>query len=132
MRRVDPVPRLLIQPLIAVVLVSVSLTALPDRGRADPLVSVQVNHSAYAAIGVAGVEPATASLVVSPPPPPAIYTAPTYGFDARASTRAGSAALDLAYVAAGRYDGFWELGLIPGISLPALCSYRKPVGIYQT
>ncbi|MBV1869976.1 MAG: inositol-1-monophosphatase [Gammaproteobacteria bacterium] len=25
--------------------------------------------------------------------------------------RAGSAALDLAYVAAGRYDGFWELGL---------------------
>ena len=27
--------------------------------------------------------------------------------------RAGSAALDLAYVAAGRYDGFWELGLKP-------------------
>jgi myo-inositol-1(or 4)-monophosphatase len=27
--------------------------------------------------------------------------------------RAGSAALDLAYVAAGRYDGFWELGLSP-------------------
>lgn len=25
--------------------------------------------------------------------------------------RAGAAALDLAYVAAGRYDGFWELGL---------------------
>ncbi len=25
--------------------------------------------------------------------------------------RAGSAALDLAYVAAGRYDGFWEFGL---------------------
>ncbi|MDR3491901.1 MAG: inositol monophosphatase family protein [Gammaproteobacteria bacterium] len=25
--------------------------------------------------------------------------------------RAGSAALDLAYVAAGRYDGFWEMGL---------------------
>ncbi|HEX5340118.1 MAG TPA: inositol monophosphatase family protein, partial [Gammaproteobacteria bacterium] len=25
--------------------------------------------------------------------------------------RAGSAALDLAYVAAGRMDGFWELGL---------------------
>ncbi|MEM7003208.1 MAG: inositol monophosphatase family protein, partial [Pseudomonadota bacterium] len=24
---------------------------------------------------------------------------------------AGSAALDLAYVAAGRYDGFWEMGL---------------------
>ncbi len=27
--------------------------------------------------------------------------------------RAGSAALDLAYVAAGRYDGFWETGLNP-------------------
>jgi len=27
--------------------------------------------------------------------------------------RPGSAALDLAYVAAGRYDGFWELGLSP-------------------
>lgn len=27
--------------------------------------------------------------------------------------RAGSAALDLAWVAAGRYDGFWELGLSP-------------------
>ena len=25
--------------------------------------------------------------------------------------RAGAAALDLAYVAAGRYDGFWEFGL---------------------
>ena len=27
--------------------------------------------------------------------------------------RAGSAALDLAYVAAGRLDGFWETGLAP-------------------
>ena len=27
--------------------------------------------------------------------------------------RAGSAALDLAYVAAGRFDGYWELGLKP-------------------
>jgi len=27
--------------------------------------------------------------------------------------RAGSAALDLAYVAAGRMDGFWEIGLRP-------------------
>jgi myo-inositol-1(or 4)-monophosphatase len=27
--------------------------------------------------------------------------------------RYGSAALDLAYVAAGRYDGFWEFGLSP-------------------
>ena len=27
--------------------------------------------------------------------------------------RTGSAALDLAYVAAGRFDGFWEFGLNP-------------------
>ena len=27
--------------------------------------------------------------------------------------RVGSAALDLAYVAAGRYEGFWEIGLLP-------------------
>jgi myo-inositol-1(or 4)-monophosphatase len=27
--------------------------------------------------------------------------------------RAGSAALDLAYVAAGRFDAFWEMGLQP-------------------
>ncbi len=30
---------------------------------------------------------------------------------ARAIRRAGSAALDLAYVAAGRFDDFWELKL---------------------
>ena len=27
--------------------------------------------------------------------------------------RPGAAALDLAYVAAGRFDGFWEMGLSP-------------------
>lgn len=32
---------------------------------------------------------------------------------AQAIRRAGSAALDLAYTAAGRFDGFWELGLHP-------------------
>jgi len=32
---------------------------------------------------------------------------------AQAIRRAGSAALDLAYVAAGRFDGFWELKLNP-------------------
>jgi myo-inositol-1(or 4)-monophosphatase len=31
----------------------------------------------------------------------------------RAVRRCGAAALDLAFVAAGRYDGFWELGLKP-------------------
>lgn len=32
---------------------------------------------------------------------------------AQALRRAGSAALDLAYLAAGRFDGFWELKLMP-------------------
>jgi myo-inositol-1(or 4)-monophosphatase len=32
---------------------------------------------------------------------------------ARAIRRAGSAALDMAYIAAGRFDGFWELKLHP-------------------
>jgi myo-inositol-1(or 4)-monophosphatase len=32
---------------------------------------------------------------------------------ARGSRRLGSAAIDLAYVAAGRFDGFWERGLKP-------------------
>jgi myo-inositol-1(or 4)-monophosphatase len=34
-------------------------------------------------------------------------------YQAQAIRRAGSAALDLAYVAAGRFDGFWELKLKP-------------------
>jgi myo-inositol-1(or 4)-monophosphatase len=33
--------------------------------------------------------------------------------EAQAIRRAGAAALDLAYVAAGRFDGFWELKLMP-------------------
>jgi len=33
--------------------------------------------------------------------------------EAQAIRRAGSAALDLAYTAAGRFDGFWELKLHP-------------------
>jgi len=33
--------------------------------------------------------------------------------NAQAIRRAGSAALDMAYVAAGRFDGFWELKLMP-------------------
>lgn len=32
---------------------------------------------------------------------------------ARATRRTGSAALDLCYVACGRFDGFWEMGLKP-------------------
>ncbi|MBE0558131.1 MAG: inositol monophosphatase, partial [Proteobacteria bacterium] len=37
----------------------------------------------------------------------------TLAMNAQAIRRAGSAALDLAYVAAGRFDGFWELRLMP-------------------
>ena len=39
--------------------------------------------------------------------------------------RPGAASLDLAYVAAGRLDGFWEVGLRPGIRRPATCSSPK-------
>ncbi len=34
-------------------------------------------------------------------------------FSSQAIRRAGSAALDLSYVACGRFDGYWELGLKP-------------------
>jgi myo-inositol-1(or 4)-monophosphatase len=37
----------------------------------------------------------------------------SFSLRAQAIRRAGSAALDLAYVAAGRFDGFWELKLQP-------------------
>jgi myo-inositol-1(or 4)-monophosphatase len=36
-----------------------------------------------------------------------------FAMNAQAIRRAGSAALDLAYVASGRFDGFWELKLMP-------------------
>ncbi len=36
-----------------------------------------------------------------------------FSLNAQAIRRAGSAALDLSYVAAGRFDGFWELKLRP-------------------
>ncbi len=41
--------------------------------------------------------------------------------------RAGSAALDLAYVAAGRFDAFWEWDCRNGTWPQALCWSRKPV-----
>ena len=37
----------------------------------------------------------------------------------QAVRRAGSAAIDLCYVACGRFDGFWELGLHPWDSAAA-------------
>jgi myo-inositol-1(or 4)-monophosphatase len=43
--------------------------------------------------------------------------------------RLGSAALDLAYVAAGRYDGFWERGLHPWDIAAGLCILREAGGL---
>ena len=45
----------------------------------------------------------------------------------RAVRRLGSAALDLAYVAAGRFDGFWETGLNP-YDVAAGCLLIKEAG----
>jgi myo-inositol-1(or 4)-monophosphatase len=43
--------------------------------------------------------------------------------------RFGSAALDLVYVAAGRYDGFWERGLQPWDMAAGLCILREAGGL---
>lgn len=45
-----------------------------------------------------------------------------------ATRRFGSAALDLAYVAAGRYDGFWEFGLSPWDIAAGLLIVREAGG----
>ena len=39
--------------------------------------------------------------------------------------RPGAASLDLAYVAAGRIDGFWEFGLSPWDTAAGRCSFKK-------
>jgi len=44
--------------------------------------------------------------------------------------RMGSAALDLAYVAAGRYDGFWERGLNAWDIAAGLCIVREAGGMF--
>lgn len=44
--------------------------------------------------------------------------------------RMGSAALDLAYVAAGRYDGFWERGLHSWDMAAGLCILREAGGMF--
>ena len=43
--------------------------------------------------------------------------------------RFGSAALDLAYVAAGRYDGFWERGLKPWDTAAGTLLVREAGGV---
>jgi len=45
--------------------------------------------------------------------------------------RAGSAALDLAYVAAGRLDGFWEFGLKPWDTAAGALLVREAGGIIE-
>jgi len=47
---------------------------------------------------------------------------------AQAIRRAGSAALDLAYTAAGRFDGFWELKLHPWDTAAGLLMIREAGG----
>jgi myo-inositol-1(or 4)-monophosphatase len=42
--------------------------------------------------------------------------------------RSGSAALDLAWLAAGRYDGFWEMNLHPGDMAAGLVLVREAGG----
>jgi len=44
--------------------------------------------------------------------------------------RAGAAALDLAYVAAGRYDGFWERGLHPWDIAAGMCILREAGALF--
>ncbi len=46
--------------------------------------------------------------------------------------RWGSAALDLAYVAAGRYDGFWERGLNPWDLAAGLAIVQEAGGMVET
>jgi len=45
--------------------------------------------------------------------------------------RFGSAALDLAYVAAGRYDGFWERGLSPWDTAAGMMLVKEAGGIVK-
>ena len=46
----------------------------------------------------------------------------------QAVRRAGSAALDLCYIASGRFDGFWELGLHPWDAAAALLIVQEAGG----
>ena len=54
---------------------------------------------------------------------------PAVSLAGSAVRRAGSAALDLAYVAAGRFDGFWELGLQPWDIAAGVLLIREAGGV---
>lgn len=49
--------------------------------------------------------------------------------DSAGIRRPGSAALDLAYVAAGRFDGFWEIGLSPWDMAAGILLVREAGGL---
>ncbi|HEY6098666.1 MAG TPA: inositol monophosphatase family protein [Anaeromyxobacter sp.] len=94
------------------------------RGQGAFLGKERLRHSARAALG--------GSLLVTGFPydvheryeyPLALFGA--FIRKARAVRRFGSAALDLAYVAAGRFDGFWELGLKPWDVAPGIVLARE-------
>ena len=63
----------------------------------------------------------------SPEEPLRIFSA--YLRRARAVRRMGAAALDLAYVACGRYDGFWEMKLKPWDVAPGILLVREAGGL---
>ncbi|MFC2156184.1 inositol monophosphatase family protein [Acidobacteriota bacterium] len=52
----------------------------------------------------------------------------TFSHKARAIRRCGSAAIDLSYTAAGRFDGFWELKLSPWDTAAALLFVKEAGG----
>jgi myo-inositol-1(or 4)-monophosphatase len=56
----------------------------------------------------------------------------TFQKAARGIRRAGAAALDLAYVAAGRLDGFWELKLKPWDVAAGVLLVREAGGTVTT
>jgi myo-inositol-1(or 4)-monophosphatase len=62
-----------------------------------------------------------------PEPPLRLFGA--YMRRARAVRRMGSAALDLAYVACGRFDGFWEMKLKPWDLGPGILLVREGGGL---
>jgi len=49
-------------------------------------------------------------------------------YKSQAIRRPGSAALDLCYVACGRYEGFWELSLSPWDVAAGVCIIREAGG----
>jgi len=62
-------------------------------------------------------------------PEPVLRLFRAYLRRARAVRRFGAAALDLAYVAAGRFDGFWEMKLKPWDVAPGVLLVREAGGL---